>query len=211
MIKILPSIASADQLNIQKEIDKIKDTDNLHIDVEDGNFLNNITFGMKMIKSIVAYHPFYFDVHLLVTNPLSYLDDLIQLKIPAVSFHIESCEYPFQVLNKLKKNNIKAGVAFNFKTPIDTILPFIESVDYVLIMTSEPDGGDNSFCSTMLEKISYARKTLPSHIEIWVDGGISKDRLKEVVQAGADTVIMGRAIWQSTNPKQTILEFTNQE
>ncbi|MFI3283690.1 MAG: ribulose-phosphate 3-epimerase [Erysipelotrichaceae bacterium] len=209
MTKILPSIASADQLNVQNELNKIKGTPYLHIDIEDGNFIPNITFGLKMIESIVHNNQFYYDIHLLVTNPLSYLNDLLELNIHAVSFHIEACEYPLQILNKLRKNNVKAGVAFNFKTPIETIIPFIQSIDYILIMTSEPDDGSNFFNTEILKKISHARKILPNNIEIWVDGGISEKHLPLVTNAGADTVVMGRAVWKSANPTESINIYTN--
>lgn len=209
MVAILPSIASASQLNLKGEMDKIQGTSYLHVDIEDGNFVPNITFGMKTVKAVCEYgKEFSKDAHLLVTNPMDYIDDLLDLNFDAISFHIESMEYPLVGLNRIRKRGCKAGLAFNFKTSIDEALPFIDALDFVLIMCAEPDDLGDMFSNSMLKKIAYARSVLPEHISIYVDGGIGKDQLKQVVECGADHVVMGRAVWRSEDPKKAIMEFS---
>ena len=204
-IKILPSIASANQLHLQDEMDRVKGHKYLHIDIEDGNFLPNITFGMKTIKSIMNLNSFTYDVHLLVTNPLDYLDELIALKPEAISFHIEAHEYPLVLLNKIRQNGIKAGLAFNFKTDLKQSLIFSKSLDYIIVMCGEPDSLGNQFNDLNIERIKEIRSILPENIEIWVDGGISETNIFKLKEAGANGFVMGRAIWSKEDP----LKFIN--
>ena len=211
MIKILPSIASANQLNLQEEIDKIRGTSYLHIDIEDGNFVPNITFGLKTIKSICKYSTeFIKDAHLLVTNPLLYIDDLLELNFEAIAIHYESMDYPLVALNKIRKKRAKAGLVLNFKTDVNDVLAFVDSLDYILIMCAEPDDNGEKYNSQIINKIKKAREILPKKIHIFVDGGINESNIEEVVSAGADTVVLGRAIWQNVNPLNRIINFTNQ-
>lgn len=207
MVRILPSIASADQLCIADEMKRIEGTGYLHIDIEDGNFLPNITFGMKTVKAVCEGRRFEYDAHLLVTNPERYLDELHQCGVSKIAFHIEAAPYPLELLNRIRGYGMKAGLALNFKTPVQSVWPFIPALDYVLIMTSEPDGEGCRFYPRMLEKIAEARAMLPAGAELWVDGGIGKEELMKVLAAGADTAVMGRAIWGGGQPRERIREY----
>lgn len=204
MIKILPSLASANQLSLAQEIRKIEGTPYLHLDIEDGNFLPNITFGMKTIIAACQLADFQYDAHLLVNDPLNYIDPLYNCGIAKIAFHIEAESYPLRILNKIRKLGMKAGLALNFKTPIDEVLPFVNAIDYIIIMTAEPDDQKEQFNPLMLTKINYARKVLPCSIEIWVDGGLNESTLQHVIQSGADTAILGRTIWNHEQPRQLI-------
>ena len=204
MITIIPSIASADQLRLSDELARLKDTPFLHIDIEDGNFLPNITFGMKTIRAVTNATAAATDAHLLVTNPSNYLEPLSRCGVGRVCFHIEAAPYPADLLNRIRRCGMKAGLAFNFKTSVREAIPFLSSLDYVLIMTSEPDDGECLFCEAILEKIREARALLPPHISIWVDGGVGEAQLPLVTEAGADTIIMGRAVWQAADPAAQI-------
>lgn len=200
MALIIPSIASASQLSLKDEIARLQDYPYLHIDIEDGNFLPNITFGMKTVKAITGATNAATDAHLLVTNPKDYVAQMASCGVSTLCFHIEAAPYPADVLNCIRKHGMKAGLAFNFKTSVREALPFLSSLDYVLIMTSEPDDGDCIFCEAILDKIREARQILPPHISIWVDGGVGEAQLPLVTAAGADTVIMGRAVWHAEDP-----------
>ena len=199
-IKILPSIASANQLHLQDEMDRVKGHKYLHIDIEDGNFLPNITFGMKTIRGIMSQGDFIYDVHLLVNKPDDYIDELITLGAKAICFHIESQEYPLVLLNKIKSQGLKAGLALNFKTDVRQLSPFINSLDYIILMCSEPDYFGNMFNPLILNKIKEASKILPKNVEIWVDGGISEDNFTLLKNEGVSGFVMGRAIWSKNNP-----------
>ena len=200
MATIIPSIASANQLNLKDELARLQDTPHLHIDVEDGNFLPNITFGMKTIRAVTKATSAVTDAHLLVTNPKDYIAPLADCGVSRLCFHIEAAPYPADVLNAIRRHGMKSGLAFNFKTSVREALPFLSNLDYILIMTSEPDDGECLFCEAILDKIREARAILPKRISIWVDGGVGECELPLVTAAGADTVIMGRAIWQAADP-----------
>lgn len=209
MIKIRPSIASANQIEIKKECERIKGSKYLHIDIEDGNFVPNITFGLKTIKGIIGMGLFNYDIHLLTNNPQDYIDQLIDLCPEAVSFHIEACEYPLVILNKLRSKGIKSGLALNFKTDINQLMPFIGSLDYVLFMCAEPDYLGDRFNSLILDKIAAARKILPESIEIWADGDINESNYRTLIDAGATNLIMGRSVWSKDDPLSFIDYLSN--
>lgn len=204
MFEIIPSIASADQLNIAAEILKLKDVPRLHLDIEDGNFVPNITFGIKMIKAVSGFCDKKLDVHILANEPMRYLNALKECHIGSVAVHFESLSYPIEALNAIKKLGMKPGLALNFKTGSREVLPFMNSMDYVLIMTAEPDSNGERFNPAMLEKIRDFKKSLPEGKEIWVDGNISEDELPLVFAAGADKIIMGRYLFSSADPARAV-------
>lgn len=199
-MRIVPSLASANPLNYQGELDRLGATPLLHMDIEDGYFLPNITFGLKTIRAVAGYTLAKLDVHLIVMKPLEYLEPLAGCGICSVSAHLETLDYPLQFLGGAHRLGMSAGLALNLKTPPDALVPFADWLDYVIVMTSEPDDGDCSFWPPSLDKLRQVRRLLPSHISLWADGGIGAAQLPQVAAAGADTVIMGRAIWNATNP-----------
>lgn len=214
MTRIIPSLASADPLRLGQQIDELKGFPYLHVDVEDGNFVPNITFGLKTIKSALHYSEKELDVHLMVTRPEDYIDDLMDLGIKKIAVHIEASQYPARYLNHIKKRGGTAGLAMNCMACPPRLIPYEDCMDYVLIMTSEPDGKDQVFNEKMLAKIREVRGLLPKHISIMADGGISQERMKDAADAGADTLIMGRTIWNDREPGRklkALLEKLNQE
>ena len=144
-MKIIPSIASAPQLDLKCQLDRIKDVPYVHIDVEDGNFLPNITFGMKTVKEVAAYSKAELDVHLLTTNPIKYIHELSESGISAVCGHMEALPYPLEFLHEVRRTGMKAGLALNLSMPIEQINSYIGSFDYLLLMTSEPDSCGQRF------------------------------------------------------------------
>ena len=201
MILIDPSLASANPFNYQKAIESLGDVPRLHLDVEDGNFVPNITFGMKTIRAVADMATQKLDAHLMVTDPGLYLDDLMDAGVEAIAIHIESGIYPLVHLQKIRSRGCKAGLAFNCMAPVESALPYADQLDYLLIMTSEPDGRGQLFNPAMLGKIARARALFGPAMDIMVDGGISEALLPDVVAAGANIVVMGRAIWNAENPE----------
>lgn len=195
MVELIPSLASANQLELKKSIDGLGKIKKIHFDIEDGNFIPNITFGLRTVRDVLAYTTREADVHLMVTDPMRYIPPLMRLGVRSIAVHVESTQYPGECLSCIRHSGGRAGLALNFMAPIDRILPYDSMLDYILIMTSEPDGENQQFNPRMLEKISLARKVLPENIRIAVDGGVSEHWLPEVVACGADTVILGRTIW----------------
>lgn len=207
MIRINPSLASADMLRLREQIMELGDYPYLHLDIEDGNFVPNITFGMKTIQAVSKFTKKELDAHLMVTEPGNYIEELMDMGIRRIAFHIEAVSYPAVYLNQIRNRGGIAGLAFNCMEPVSSAFPYIEFLDYVLIMTSEPDGRGQEFNSYMLEKIREARECLPKRISVMADGGISEDYMKQVIKAGADTLVMGRAIWNAEDPGRKVAEL----
>lgn len=207
MANIIPSLASANPLCLQSQIDELDGYPYLHLDVEDGNFVPNITFGMKTIRAVAAYSDKMLDAHLMVMRPEEYVADLVDAGVQKIAFHIEKVSYPAVVLNHIKERGAKAGLALNCMRQIDQILPYVDLVDYLLVMTSEPDGRGQLFNSCMLDKISEARRVLPERISIMADGGISESNMGLVKEAGADEIVMGRAVWNAEDAGIQIREL----
>lgn len=195
-MNISPSIASANQLRLEEEIQKIHKGQfyDLHIDIEDGNFIPNITFGLKTILAIRRITTLPFSFHLMVNNPLEYVNKLCDLKPSIIFAHVESLPYPSEFITLVKNKGVKVGLAFNPITQLEPFTYLFNQLDGILIMTSEPDGEGQFFIPPMIEKVKIVKnKSLP--IEIWVDGGISKDRLENLLQNGVTNCVMGRAIF----------------
>lgn len=207
MLKVLPSIASADPLALRDEIARIKRIGRLHLDIEDGNFIDNITFGKKTVLSIANEFKFELDVHLMTTNPESYLPWLATAGIHAVCAQIESLPYPKRFLRYAHSLRMRAGLAFNMKVRPEELIPYANDLDYVLIMTSEPDYDDQSLFSCAFERVSQFRGLLPKGQEIWCDGGICPEHLQSLYSAGMNVAVMGRAVFSASNPEEAIKQY----
>lgn len=212
MRRIIPSIASADQLRLAQELARVDFLPDLHLDIEDGNFLPNITFGIKTVRSIAKEWCGSLDVHLLVTNPGLYIDDLVACGVSAVSFHVEATPYPLELLCHIKSHGLRAGIAINPATPLNRATYCLGHVDYLLLMCSEPDGRGQVFLPDMPKRIRVASCLLPVSKELWVDGGIGRAEAAVVCDNGADVVIMGRAVFGAANSRsfvETVMEEIN--
>jgi ribulose-phosphate 3-epimerase len=188
-IQILPSIASADMLDLRSAVAKTKEY--VHIDIEDGNFVPNITFGMKTVAAICAAAAGKtIDVHLLVMNPLDYLDGLSKLRVDAVCAHIEALPYPLLFLNKAKAMGMKAGIALNISTPLNLVCDIAQDIDYVLLMTSEPDDrGCVLYPPALKRAADFAAKGL---LPVVADGGLDLDAVQMLETSGAYAAVLGR-------------------
>lgn len=201
---IIPSIASAKQLKIYEELNRFSSDQPMHIDIEDGNFIPNITFGIKTVNEIAKLWKGPLDAHLLVTNPVYYIRQLFECGIGRIAFHIEATEYPLDIIRGIKKLGMVAGLALNFKTPLCSLEMFIEDIDYVIVMTSEPDNSEQRFHALACERIKSVRKILPYGKGVWADGGITAKHLGDICKAGADTVIIGRSVFNAEDPKKEL-------
>lgn len=202
--RIVPSIASAEQLNIGREIDRIGKWKYLHLDIEDGNFVPNITFGVKTWKAISEKASQEIDAHILAWNPENYIADIQKCGVKRIAVHYETMMYPLKVFEQIRVASAKPGLALNFTTPASAVLPFTKEVDYVLVMTAEPDGRGEKFYAPMIEKIKELKRILPEHIEIWADGGITEKEYRILSDIGVNTVIMGRQVFKSEDPEKEL-------
>lgn len=209
MVRLLPSLASADPLDLKGAIESVPKAELLHMDIEDGNFIPNITFGLRTVEAVSERYPRRrMDIHLMASDPGAYLEDLLKTRVERIAFQVEAASYPAALLSRIRAGGAKAGLAFNFQTPVELAAIYADQLDYVLIMTSEPDGAGQAFNPWALSKITRARALLPERIGITTDGGISPERLPEVVRAGADSVVLGRAIWGAEDPGKRYEELT---
>lgn len=201
-MRLSPSIASSNLANIEKEIERIGyQYDSLHIDIEDGNFVKNITFGLKMLEDIRSITDKPFSVHLMVTEPEDYIDELIKLNCSHIFVHGECSMYLKRFFYKIRENNIKAGLALN---PISNISDFeylLNDIDAVLYMTSEVDGYGEKFQPLVLEKIRHF-----DNIETWIDGGVNFSNIK-LLPEQTSYVVIGRGIFNNTKAKEKLEEY----
>ncbi len=209
MIKIAPSLLSADFTNLKSEISKIQDAgaDILHLDIMDGHFVPNLTFGLPIIKQIQSVAKIPVDVHLMVTNPQNYLEILGDWKIDYVSFHQETVFHLHRQVHVLKKKNVKAGIALNPATPVETIYDLIPDLDFVLIMSVNPGFGGQKFLTSAYEKIRKLRKIADEKnpgLLIEVDGGINNSIAPKLLEAGADILVAGSYIFGQTDYQKQI-------
>lgn len=211
MVKILPSLASADQLHLEQEIQKAKKAGYLHFDIEDGNFVPNITFGMKTVKSACAILDHVVcDAHLMVTNPMEYLEELSAAGFQGTAFHWESASYPMRLVNKIRKLGMRAGIALNPRTPAGELTDYLDRIDYLLLMSSEPDGEGELFQTEVLNKIRFFREK-NKKIEIWADGGVNEQNFRQVISAGAGGVVLGRAFFQAEDTEDLLTRLQRED
>ncbi len=216
MNKILcPSILSANFLNLSKDLEELKKSDitRLHVDIMDGNFVPNITFGPDQVKFIKDNYNFYLDCHLMINNLDVLLDKFIDLGVSCITIHYEAHNHIYRLLDKIKKNNIDCGIAINPGTSIYSIVELLPIVDKVLIMTVNPGFGGQKFIDSMESKISLLNKMLKeSNNEdkvIQVDGGINLINIKKVYDLGARDIVVGSYIFNG-DIKSNIVSLMNE-
>ncbi len=215
MIKISPSILSSNFSNLEFEITKLEKSgaDMIHIDVMDGNFVNNITIGPVVISSIRDKTKLPFDVHLMISEPDKYLDDFIKVGSDIITIHYESTYSNLRdTLMKIKSNGKMAGLAIKPNTKAEKVFDFIDLLDVVLVMTVEPGFGGQKFLPNMLNKINEVRKYINNSdklIDIEVDGGINNITVKNVINNGANIIVAGSYIFESQNYKRQIDSLKN--
>ncbi|MBQ6702247.1 MAG: ribulose-phosphate 3-epimerase [Clostridia bacterium] len=196
MIKISPSILSADFSKLGFDVDRAEKggAEYLHIDVMDGVFVPNISLGAPIQKSIRKQSKMVFDTHLMIIDPIRYVDDFAKAGSDIITIHLESCDNVAETLEKIRSYGIKAGLSIKPKTPVTALKPFIGMFDMLLIMSVEPGFGGQSFIPESLDKIRESRALLPE-LDIEVDGGINADNINEVVKAGANVIVAGSAVF----------------
>lgn len=209
-ISVCPSILSADFACLMKDVKIVKDAgaDILHFDVMDGHFVPNISIGIPVLKSLSRASGMFMDVHLMITNPLKYIQNFADAGANSITFHIEADDNKEKCIEEIKKAGCKVGISLKPHTPANAIKPYLEMIDMVLIMTVEPGFGGQKFIPSMLNKIEEIRKC-NSTIDIQVDGGINTKNVKDVVNAGANLLVAGSAIFESDDPAFVINSLKN--
>ena len=202
-MQIAPSILSSDFARLKEEIESIKNCDMVHIDVMDGHFVPNLTFGAPVVKCIRKYTELFFDCHLMISDPLKYAKDFAQAGADLITFHYESDNDPKEVIDEIKRLGCKVGISVKPKTNVEDIYPYLDDVDLVLIMSVEPGFGGQSFMPEVLDKVVKLKKINKKFV-IEIDGGIDDKTIYQAKEAGVDICVAGSYIFKQENRIETI-------
>ncbi len=207
-IIISPSILSADFANLERDIKIVEDNgaDWIHVDVMDGHFVPNITIGVPVVKSLKKITNLPLDVHLMIENPDKYVESFAKAGADILTFHYEAVEENeiISLIKKIKSFGIKSGISVKPKTKPDVLLPYLDIVDIVLVMTVEPGFGGQSFISDCAEKIKFIKQNAPDNLIIQVDGGINAQTGKICKDYGANSLVAGSYIYGADDIKQAV-------
>ena len=209
MIKIAPSILSADFARLRDEIQRVEqDADWLHVDVMDGHFVPNLTIGPPVVRSIKKYTKLPLDVHLMMTNPDDFISLFAESGANSLTVHVETCPHLHRTVQEIKKCGMSAGISLNPATSLALLDETLAEVDMILIMTVNPGFGGQAFIPASLSNIRRLREQLTaralSRVEIEVDGGISAANIRQVADAGATVFVAGSAVFDAPDPAEMI-------
>ena len=210
MVNLAPSILSADFCNLGAQVKTVAETNTefLHIDIMDGSFVPNISFGFPVIKALRKNSKMIFDVHLMIENPSKYIDEFVNCGADIITFHYEAERHIDRTVNYIKNKGCKVGIALNPATPVSVLKNILPSLDMVLIMSVNPGFGGQSFIEYSIDKIqevkNLAKKLNKQNLLIEVDGGVDTHNIKSIVEAGANVLVAGSAVFRENKIKENI-------
>jgi len=212
--KLAPSILDVDFTCLGRELKKIESggADLIHLDIMDGNFVPNISFGPKMVESIKSITSLPLEVHLMIEKPENHIESFIDAGGDIIIVHYETSKHLDRLIQTINEAGVKSGIALNPATPLSVIEYLINKIDILLLMTVNPGFGGQKFIPEMITKIEKARKIIDNQkksISLEVDGGINLDNISEVIKAGAEIIVVGQIISKSANPEMTIKKIKN--
>ena len=213
-IEIAPSILSADFSRLGEEIQAVErgGAGILHVDVMDGHFVPNITIGLPVVKSLAAATSLPLDAHLMISEPGRYAAQFVSAGAQMVSVHVEADPHLHRTLMSIKSAGAQAGVVLNPSTPVGALEEALQFVDYVLVMSVNPGFGGQKFIPQSVEKVRRLRQMINErqlNVRIEIDGGIDRNNIETVVEAGAEIIVAGSAVFGSSNPEEAVKELRN--
>ena len=213
-LKLSPSILSADFSNLQLALDQcaVGGAHWIHIDVMDNQFVPNLTIGPPVVKSLRSKTQKFLDVHMMVIDPEKLVEPFAKAGADMITFHIEATDNPLSIIDHIKSTGSKVGISLKPSTPISEVEPFFDKIDLILVMSVEPGFGGQGYIDTSTDRIKEIKqklieKCLQDRVLIEVDGGIKLHNAKKVIEAGADVLVAGSAIFGTDDPAKTIKEF----
>lgn len=212
MLKLAPSILSADFGHLAEDVKKIEEggADYIHVDVMDGHFVPNISFGAPVMKCLNGKTGLPYDVHLMIENPDKYIEDFVTPQTEYITVHQEACTHLHRTVQNIKSKGMKAGVSINPATPVSTLECILPDVDLVLIMSVNPGFGGQKFIPGALEKVrelAEIKRARNLDFVIEIDGGITLDNIKEVMDAGVEMAVAGSAVFKAEDVVQRVRDF----
>lgn len=210
MIKISPSVLACDLSRLAKEVEEIHSAgaDMIHLDVMDGVFVTNISFGLPVIKCLRKNSKAFFDVHLMITEPEKYIERFItECGADLISFHLEATNVPDECIEIIKKHGKKAAITVKPNTPIETVYPYLDKCDMVLVMTVEPGYGGQALIPECLDKVKELKEEIERRnlsVDIEVDGGINTENAKDAIKAGANILVAGSAVFGAADRREAM-------
>lgn len=212
MVELSPSILACNFAHLQEDLDQLKDTDLkwLHLDIMDGIFVPNISFGFDIIKDIREANDLIFDTHLMIEEPIRYVDKLKEVGCDLVTVHYEACKDLDETIKAIKDRGMKVGLTSKPKTDIEDLIPYLKDIDLVLVMSVEPGFGGQSFMEDSLDKVRRLREYIDENkldVLIEIDGGIKTTNLKKVMDAGVDIVVSGSDVFGKESIKDKVDKY----
>lgn len=215
-INIVPSILASNFLRLGKEIEEVsKYVEAIHLDVMDGSFVNNISFGPQVIKALRKCTDLPFDVHLMIENPIKYIDEFVSAGADIITFHIEalkSDEDVRKIIDSIKRHEVSVGISIKPTTPVEKIIPYLEDSFMILIMTVDPGFGGQKFIESQVDKISLLKKEIERrklNVKIEVDGGINKETIGKAYKAGASIFVAGTSVFGQSDYNKAVEDLKN--
>ena len=213
---IAPSVLAADFSNLQRDIEMINESnaDWFHIDIMDGVFVPNISFGMPVLRDIKKHAKKTIDVHLMIVNPDQYIETFSELGADILTVHWEACTHMHRTVQAIKATGMKAGIALNPHSSVNQLKDIIKDIDLVCLMSVNPGFGGQSFIENTYNKVKELKELIQStgsHCQIEIDGGVTNENAKKLVQAGANILVAGSYVFKSSNPTETITKLSKLE
>lgn len=211
-VKLAPSILSADFGKLAEQLSEVEaaGADMVHVDVMDGHFVPNLTIGPVVVKWVKKYTSLPLDVHLMISQPQEFLEAFIETGAKRISFHLEAAPHPDYLLKLMHNFEIEAGLAINPQTPVSHIIPYLDKLDFVIVMSVNPGFGGQAFMPEVLPKVAELKKALEAlkaTVEIEVDGGVSSKNASLLSAAGSDVLVAGSAIFGQPDIKKAVKDI----
>ena len=208
MIQISPSMLAADFLHLEKDVRMVNEyADLFHLDIMDGTFVPNISFGFPIVEAIASIAEKPLDVHLMIVNPENYVDRFAKVGANMLSFHLNATENPAQVLTDIHKKDMKAGLVINPDIPVESLFPYLHQCDFVLLMSVFAGFGGQKFIESTYDRIRTLKAEIDRQgldVKIEIDGGVCPDNAMKLIEAGAEILVAGSAVFKAENPAEVI-------
>ena len=205
-MKIAPSVLAADFTRLGEEINRVSKADYIHLDIMDGHFVPNISFGHELVAALRPLSSVPFDVHLMMDHPLCYIPSVVRAGADLITFHVECSDSISETIDAIHQGGAKAGLVLKPGTPVETLWPWLDRIDMVLVMTVEPGFGGQKFMPAMMDKVGAIKERAPQML-IEVDGGVNDATIPQCVEAGVDICVAGTGVFRAENAEEALIRL----